>query len=415
MSEVSAPVQGEALMTEEKPGFWGLMKNRNYRYLLLAQLVSDLGDGVYALGLLWAMKTLTGSSVQMSMVLTAELIPTVLLSLLAGVYVDRGKKKQFLLVADFARGGVVAVLGVLWMLHEMEPWMLIAAAAMLSSFSVFFSPARSVAVRTLVPAESMMQAQSVSSTVQTVVGLSAPAIGALLMSLNIAFAFYFNAVSFFLSFVLILLIKHPDLVKKLEGKTDFAALRASMKEGIRTVFTVSILRNLVLFMMTLNFMFAPLGVLISIYAKTPSELATLETANVIGLLIGSILVGFVSTWPKVLPITVGLLVMFLGFAGMAFVHNLVLAVMCLFLVGLGNPFPNVTIGSLFATKVPRDVLGRASSMVRMVSMCASPLSLSLVGSLLLFFDVRHLFLYAALLGLVVVVVMVCNPVIRKAE
>ncbi|MGZ4107230.1 MAG: hypothetical protein ACXVDE_06150, partial [Tumebacillaceae bacterium] len=75
MSNVTAHVQQEAVAPEKKPGFWNLMKNRNYRYLLLAQFVSDLGDGVYALGLLWAIKVMTGSGVQMSMVLTAELIP----------------------------------------------------------------------------------------------------------------------------------------------------------------------------------------------------------------------------------------------------------------------------------------------------------------------------------------------------
>ena len=49
-----------------------LLKIKNYRLLLLGQLVAMIGDGVYTLSLVWAMKVLTGSSVQMSFVLAAN-------------------------------------------------------------------------------------------------------------------------------------------------------------------------------------------------------------------------------------------------------------------------------------------------------------------------------------------------------
>ncbi|MGZ4123460.1 MAG: MFS transporter [Tumebacillaceae bacterium] len=415
MSNVTAHVQQEAVAPEKKPGFWNLMKNRNYRYLLLAQFVSDLGDGVYALGLLWAIKVMTGSGVQMSMVLTAELIPTILLSLVAGVLVDRGNKKRFMLSSDLARGVVVAAIGGLWLLHLLAPWMLIVAAALLSSCSAFFTPARMVAVRTIVPAETMLQAQSVSQTMQTVVGLCAPAIAAVLLSVNFSFAFFFNAASFLISFLLIALVRPEELIKRLDSKLDLAALRASMKEGVRTIISVPILRNLMTFAVVLNLLFAPVSVLFPIYANTATELATFETAFFIGILVGSIVVGFMSKWPKVVTISMGLFIMLIGFAGLSYVHSFVYAVGFMFLTGLGNPLPNVTVSALFSVKVPREVLGRAASMMRMMTQIASPVSLSLVGSMMLLFDVRQLFLYIAVLGALVTVALMLNPAIRQAE
>lgn len=53
---------------EEKDSFKSLFAIKNYRLLIAGQLVSALGDGVYALTLIWTMKVLTGSAVLMSVV-----------------------------------------------------------------------------------------------------------------------------------------------------------------------------------------------------------------------------------------------------------------------------------------------------------------------------------------------------------
>ncbi|KEO83439.1 MFS transporter [Tumebacillus flagellatus] len=397
------------------PGMRDLLANRNYCYLVFAQFVSDLGDGVYALALLWAMKILTGSGVQMSMVLTAELIPTILIGIFAGVFVDLGKKKAFLLTADICRGVVVAALGFLWYTSQLQPWMLVAAAVLLSSFSAFFTPARMVSLRTLVPAENMMKAQSVSQTIQTVVGLCAPALSAILLAFNVSFSFWFNAASFLLSFLLILFIRHADLNKKKEGKADFTAIKASLKVGFKTVFQTALLRNLILYVVLLNFMFAPVSVLFPLYADTANALASYDIAFFVGILLGSIALGFFSKARKIVPMTVGLLLILGGFFGLVYCNAFALVLACMVLIGLGMPITNGTLMTVFMTAVPQEVLGRAGSTMNVLSQCAKPISLSMIGSLILLFSVRDLFLYISILGLAVVVLMVLNPTVRKAE
>jgi DHA3 family macrolide efflux protein-like MFS transporter len=198
-----------------------LLANKNYRKLLAAQFESDFGDGVYALGLLWAMKQLTDSAVMVSTVLIAEIVPLVVLGVFAGVFVDMGSKKRIMILSDLAQGFVVTCLALVWWLDLLRPWMLILAAVLLSSFSAFFTPARTVTVRTLVGKEMIVQAQSLQQTTNTLVGLSAPALAAILLSVDTGFAFAFNAVSFYLSFFFIFLIQNEEICKRMEQKADF--------------------------------------------------------------------------------------------------------------------------------------------------------------------------------------------------
>jgi len=407
-----------AVSSEEiqpKPSYKQVLSNANYRKLLGAQFVSDLGDGVYALSLIWAMKMLTGSAVHMSIVLAAELIPTILFGVFAGVAVDRGSKRKIMMAADLFRGLVVAVLAGLWWYSLLEPWMLVVSAVVLSSFSAFFSPARAVAIRTLVPGESMMQAQSISSTMQTIVGLSAPAIAAILLAVSVTFAFAFNAVTFFLSLVFVLWIREEKLDEKKEGKLDIGTLKSSLKEGYKTIISVPILRSLIFYAVMLNFMFAPIAVLFPLYVDEVSKLATFQTVFFVGIFVGALSVGFMSKLPKFVPIVSGILLILIAFGSLAFVDNFYVALGCILLAGFGSPLTNITLSSLFMVRVPREVLGRASSTMRIFMESSKPISLLLTGSLLVMFTVRELFLFIAVFGAVVVLLMICTPSIRKGE
>ena len=142
---------------------------------------------------------LTGSAVLMSVVLAAEIIPLIFFGIFAGVLVDRGNPKKYMLMADLWRGAVILAIFVLLLVGHLSPWMLIVSAIITSSFDAFFSPAKTVSIRAIVPDHLMTRAQSVSATIQTVIGFVAPAIAALLLSLHLPTAFLFNAITFSLS------------------------------------------------------------------------------------------------------------------------------------------------------------------------------------------------------------------------
>ncbi|USG65278.1 MFS transporter [Brevibacillus ruminantium] len=410
MNSNSAPVIKEKQSSTSSSHVFSI---KNYRYLLIAQAVSDLGDGVYAMALIWAMKIMTGSSLQMSIILVAEIVPLILLGMIAGVFVDSWSKRKIMVVSDLFRGGIVLILSVLSFLSLLAPWMLIVGAVLLSSFSAFFSPARTVAVRYIVPENLIMQAQSFSTTVQTIVGLLAPVISGILISIDIKYAFLFNAISYLLSLVFIVLIKHEALIKKTTETLRMKELGEKILIGYKAVWEISILRGLVIYLIAINFIFAPISILFPLYVTNASELATLEVFFFIGVLSGSLLIGFLKKVKKIMIILLGLSMVLLSFIGMAYSGDMFITVAFVLLMGMGSPLANITLQSLFITKVPSDVLGRAVSSLKVFLGLAKPVSLLLTGSLLVMYSVKDLLLFMSILGIFVVILISLNANFRK--
>ncbi len=391
-----------------------LLQIKNYRYLLLGQAIAMLGDGVYTLALVWSMKELTGSAVYMSYVLAAGMLPTIILGIFAGVIVDRGNQKNIMLAADLCRALVLFGLFSLFLLDLLVPWMLIVSAFIVSGFSAFFTPARAVAIRSIVPDPLIIRAQSASSTVQVVTGLAAPVIAGLLLAIGLRFAFLFNAIMFLLSFLFIRLINHPELLLKKPGKLNRSVFMTDLKEGFQTIIKAPILRAMIIYLVLINFMFAPVELLLPAYVDSPSQLAVIEVAFFIGILAGSISVNFFANRPKIYPITIGLFMILLPFAGLGLITNFIVSCLLIGLAGIGSTLVNITLSSLFLVKIPRDVIGRSQSTMRVLLESVNPASLLLAGVLMTFVSVQQMFMVIAVFGIVIVFLMLANPLIRKA-
>ncbi|HEX6286961.1 MAG TPA: MFS transporter, partial [Acidimicrobiia bacterium] len=84
-----------------------LLRIRDFRYLWLAQILSDFGDNLTFLTLLILIQRLTGSTVALAGLMVAIALPTLLFGTLAGVYVDRIDRKKAMMVSDLLRAIVV--------------------------------------------------------------------------------------------------------------------------------------------------------------------------------------------------------------------------------------------------------------------------------------------------------------------
>ncbi|WP_232699920.1 MFS transporter [Brevibacillus daliensis] len=411
----------EDMSALEKPeekvpsNFKRLFAIRDYRNLIAAQLISNLGDGVYAIGLIWLMKLLTNSSIQMSILLAAEIIPLILLGIFAGVVVDMGNKRRIMMIADVGRGIILLAIAGLLLAGWLQPWMLIVGAIILSSFSAYFTPARAVTVRTIVPEELIRQAQSISQGMQTVVGIAGPAIGALLLSFDLSYVFLFNGISFFISLYFIWLIKREELNQNYEGKMNYQKIKQGLTGGFRAILGEPILRDILIYMMLVNFILAPTSILFPLYVSHISQLASIEIALVLGILLGSLLVGLMSKWKLFLALVTGLLLIMIPFGLLSIVTQYWLMIGCAFVAGIGSSIANVTLQTLFMIKVPLEVLGRASSMMRVLLESFRPLAILATGSLVALYSVRDIFLAIAVFGILLIGLMWVNPSIRKNE
>src|SRR4030095_10012229 len=76
----------------------------SFSYVWWGQVVSQVGDGVSQLALLWFVYSVTGSPLKTSIIGILQTVPAILLAPLIGVAVDRLPKKALLILSGLVRG-----------------------------------------------------------------------------------------------------------------------------------------------------------------------------------------------------------------------------------------------------------------------------------------------------------------------
>src|SRR3989337_2938463 len=92
---------------ESRAGFRALMRNRNYALLWTGQLVSEMGNRFHWIAVSLWIYSLTGSAASVSLAVSSMFAGGLLVSLWAGVFVDRFDRRRILIVADLVRAGLV--------------------------------------------------------------------------------------------------------------------------------------------------------------------------------------------------------------------------------------------------------------------------------------------------------------------
>jgi len=155
-------------------GFRKVFKNRQFMSLWIAQIFSQFADrAVFVLfvAVLTAQQANgggfyngepIGAAEMTSWLYVAFTIPAVLLSPLAGVYVDRWSNKTILIVSNVARGFFVSLVGLSSVTHSTKLCLLL--AFLISIASQFFGPAETASIPRLVPKENLLHANSLFFT-----------------------------------------------------------------------------------------------------------------------------------------------------------------------------------------------------------------------------------------------------------
>lgn len=206
--------------------------------LLAGQFVSQLGDGLIYLSLIIMLNRLLSekeAAAAIGILLICQTAPRVLFGLLAGVYVDRLDRKRLMIIADVARGGLV--LACLLVTGPETIWVYYVCAALLSTLSAVFAPAKSASLPHLVTKDQLLIANTLSQTsfyiaLTTGTALSGVLIGAFNSPVP---AIVFDALSFGVSAIFIASLPLPH--QPVEAAPDQRAGRvwADLKEGLRFV------------------------------------------------------------------------------------------------------------------------------------------------------------------------------------
>lgn len=363
------------------------LKSHDYRRLWIAQFISVIGDKVHQIAMSLLVYEVTGSIMQVGLMLAVTTLPAVLFGVVAGAYVDRWDRRSTMLIADLARA--LVVLSVPWLVHLGMPFFYLAAFTV-ASISLLFEPARLSLIPELVEPEQLMAANSLDNVTTSVSELMGLAFGAGLVAwLGATKAFYFDGLTFVVSALFVAMVRYRGTAMAPSETAE--SLREQVGDGIHHIWDRPVLRDLVVV-----YTLAAAGIAASITAVNglaferfqnavlggrAVSLAMLDGAITLGLLLGSASVGQTGTAKAGRKFLWSLVVFGVVFMIVAFTKNVFLAMALLLVGGAANMWFYVPSATIIQTSSARHLLGRVFATKNAVSRLATVIGFLVAGFL----------------------------------
>ena len=386
-----------------------LRENRNFRRYFFGQLVSLLGDQVTMIALpLTAVLALHASPGQMGALLTVSLVPNLLFSLHAGVWVDRsGQRRRVMLVSDVLRGLLTAIIPLAYAFDRLSWPLLYIVSFLIGTVTVAFYVAYGGFFQVVVPRKDYVEANSLIHGSRAFSFVAGNSLGGILVQIfRGPYALGLDAVTFLWS---AFFLGRIDVEEPPGSDRETGGLLA----GMRWIRDNGIMRAELLGVATLNLFNFMFSTLIILYATrtldvSPASLGIVFGAASVGTLSGSFVTGRISRRIGVGPTFIVGCFLFpaplvlMPLAGGP--HWLVLGLLFVaeFTSGIGLMLLDIMAGTISAATVPAQLRSRVSGAFMVVNYGVRPLGTTLGGVLGSVLGVRPtLFIGAlgALLGL----------------
>jgi MFS family permease len=348
------------------PSMFAVFRKRDFSLLWTAQLISTAGSALTDLAAGIFVFRLTGSALAVGLTLMVTAVPSLIVGLLAGVYVDRHDRKRILIVTCLIQAVVVGLIAVVIGIDAIALPGLYALLLLSAGIRQFFDPAHDSLIPEIASDEELAAANSFLSIAafgSTAIGFAGAGI---LASVDLRLAFLLDALSFVICAVLISLMGRYTLPIP-DEEANVQVIVSNLRSGLRTLVSTPILRSLFLTGSIVFFSFGLWNVLLlpmslrELHA-TEFEYGLQEGLTSVGFVIGSLFMArFSRLLPEPLWIALGLVAMGVAGIGYAAATSIPIAILLVMISGFFNSPTAVARSVLFQRNTPRDMRGRVFS------------------------------------------------------
>jgi MFS family permease len=217
-----------------------LRHQRDFQLLWFGQMVSTLGSRVTSIALPLLVLAETESPAQAGLAGFAFGLPLLAFTLPAGAFIDRSNRRAIMLAANAARLLAIGSLAVALLSDYFSLGHVLAVSFVNGAGFTFFAVAERASLRHLVPRELLPAATAQNQARESIALLAGQPLGGLLFSIGRVVPFVFDAVSYLVSLVTLILIRRPlqDVRQARERH-----LRNEVVEGLGFVFRQPFLRT----------------------------------------------------------------------------------------------------------------------------------------------------------------------------
>ena len=349
-----------------------MRKQSNFpKFLLLwvGELISAVGGGLTSFGLGVYVFQQTGSAASMALVTLLAFLPTLLLSVPAGVLADRYDRRLLMMLGDGC-----SALGILYILLCMTQgqaalWQICIGVFVSSTFSALLEPSYRATVTDLLTKEEYSKASGLVSLAGSARYLISPVLaGALLAASDIKLLLIIDICTFFPTVFAAAFVRKGIARKVMEHQDSFMdSLRQGWQavtgnRGILILITIS--AALTCFMGTFQILAQPL---ILDFANS-TTLGIGETVCAFGMLVSSLFLGAKGIREGyVKKLCLSLLAAGIGMVGFGLRENIYFICLFGFLFFATLPFANNCLDYLVRVNIPDDLQGRAWGLIGFLS------------------------------------------------
>ena len=356
---------------------------KKFLFIWLGELISSIGGGLTSFGLAVYVFNQTGSAASMALVSLLAFLPTLILSVPAGVLADRYDRRMLMMVGDGLSGiGVLYIL--LCMLGGQASLLQICIGVSISSiFSALLEPSYRATVTDILTKEEYSKASGMVSLAGSARYLVSPMLAGLLLAVSdIKLLLVIDIFTFIITVIVTGIVKRGIVTQRTIKQETFLS---SFKEGWKAITTK---RGIIVLIIVSGIMTCFMGTF-QILAEPmvldftdSTTLGIMETICASGMLVSSLILG-VKGLKKGYVKTLSVSLFFAGITMAMFGIKQNIYVMCVmgFLFFAMLPFANTCLDYLTRINIPDEKQGRAWGLIGFLSQLGYVVAYGLSGIL----------------------------------
>jgi len=362
---------------------------RDFTLVWWGQMVSQIGDGVSKLALLWFVYSITGSPLKTTMIGLLQTLPPILFGPFIGVIVDRVPKKLLLISSDLIRALVLGVLPCLLPVDSFSIERLYLMVFVHAVASAVFGPALTAAIPSLVSRHEFTAANALLQTTTSIGIIVGPALsGVGIATMSSQEVLCVNAVSYVISALCFLFIRFPRMEMAPTSGGSLAGTFRDVVEGFQYVLH----RQRVILMLIgaasmYTFATSAFSTLFPVFGKKlldlgPIEVGYLWSAFGVGLLLVSLGLVSLSSWslPKRIQLmALSSFISGLTLLGLLFTSNRLVAATLMVIIGMGAGTLTPVAWGVLQEIAPTTLLGRVLAIYNLGAMTSAIAGMTIFG------------------------------------
>lgn len=400
-----------------------IFKNKNFTWMFLGRIITNVGDSLYAVAAMWLVYDLGGSTFYTGLAGFLSIIPR-LIQLFSGPLVDRFPIRQLLIYTQILQAILLLIIPVASYFGLLTVSLVLIITPILTTLNMFVYPAQMAALPTFLKKEDLTKGNSLFTLAYQGIDIACNAIAGILIVLLGAISIYIlDAVAFLIGAYIFSLIRIP--IKKVAEITNASNIDLSPKskylselmEGLKIILFTPLSR-LLYGIIIINLAIGATFVVLPAFGSEmggPEMYGLLLMVQALGSLIGALITPYL----KLDNVPIGqLYAATFTLSGLAWGISIFspwswLTIVIYGVAWIPGGVTNVVINTVIQKGIPEKLLGRVFSATISISGIASPLGGLIGGSLGVLVGSKYIILFSGLVVLLVGIIWILDSVTRN--